>query len=47
MPKTPGKVNIKNSKSKRQIQADGNLAIDVKNQEKFEAKLDELPADVS
>lgn len=47
MPKTPGKVHIKNSRSKRQIQADGNLAIDVKNQEKFEAKLDELPADPS
>ena len=47
MSKTPDKVHVKKSRSKRQIKCDGNLAVDVKNQEKFEANLDKLPADVS
>ena len=47
MPKMTEKSYVKKNKSKKKSGRSGNLAVDVENQEKFEAKVDQLPTEVS
>ena len=41
------KAHEMKKKSKRKSKADGNLAVNMKDQENFEAKVDQLPTEVS
>lgn len=43
MPKMTEKTYAKKNKSKKKSERSGNLAVDVENQDKFEAKADQLP----
>ena len=50
MPKTTSKtsaVTAKSTKSKRKVKKSGNLAVDLENQENFEAVTEQLPSEVS